>query len=1131
MDAQSNRRIRRLAGRALALLVGTALAGSMMVSAPLQMTASAQETATQLAEPGDSTITNDQFWYDTDGNPIYSQAGQILDVKDADGSVTHYWYGTYFRGAKDYYANPTGQAQKHDFDYPVEGVVAYSSKDMVNWKNEGLVLSRDEVEKGDVDMPTTNPWTGRMGVYYIEDLGKYAIIISHNALVVALSDSPTGPFVFDRILNMKDYGLSEVYPGDLTGFVDTDGSDYLVYSSPSGRNYTYVAQVGVKDGKVDLVKRKSIYGRSNGREGNCMFKYKGKYYASSSDLFGWDGSHVYWRVADDIWGPYSPEKSYNTMEGAEDFGHVSQTGFYHTLNAGTDKELVIYAGDRWSDFAGNGLGYNVWEPLSFKDDGTPVFNSLSQWNLDAANGTWQVAEQNNYVRNGSFEADRVTVPYTDKDSPKNWMNDFAAWTTTDTKIVTNDSDRSGRVGDRNLKFASTDGNDYSASTSQTIAPTGYPLPDGEYVLSAQYRADAAVQGEAKLTATSGGQEFSVDLKDSTNKSWKEVSVPVTVKGGEVTVSVSVNGKASDVLYVDDIELVSAAGVQSADKTQLAKAVAAVKGLKESDYVASRWQAVASAQSSAQTVLDKADATQDEVNEALKALSIARDGLTSSLLDDYSFESGSQSWIGDGDITRVDTGRKVTADTRVKSHYGRYTWQSAPTDSDGTYALTQTVTLPAGWYELSVHAMGDAYTADGNYLRLALSANDSTLAAQSINLNKSDVWTKTSIKTYFDGGALTVGISGSQKAGTLVAYDDVMLVRTAPGEQTGPDKSALQIVVDAVAELDEQAYTSESWSVLQQAVKTAQSLLADESATQDAIDQAREAVLAAKNALVSSELLSNAGFENGQDPWALTLRNGTKQGSIRVKDANFREGGYSWNSWTNASQDYTLSQTVENLPAGWYELSGWYKGYEGYNNAVSLALCSGEEKLGETKLEMVGDKTWNQGTVKVYLPAAANLTATLDVKADKGEKGWFGAFDDFSLRSVSAPAPDSIEITSLPSKVEYMVGDAFDSTGLAVTGSYTVNGGQTVSMPLGAGDYTVSEPDMSTAGTQTVTVNVGENGPSASFEITVKEKEPEPTPDPDPNPIPGLIEKVISIVTSIVTPIVDFIRNLFPHWTR
>ena len=68
--------------------------------------------------------------------------------------------------------------------------------------------------------------------------------------------------------------------------------------------------------------------------------------------------------------------------------------------------MIIYCGDRWGDFAGNGIGYNQWVPLSFDKEGKPYFNNLHQWKLDAEKGTWEVGEGNNYISNPEFEADR-----------------------------------------------------------------------------------------------------------------------------------------------------------------------------------------------------------------------------------------------------------------------------------------------------------------------------------------------------------------------------------------------------------------------------------------------------------------------------------------------------------------------------------------------------------------------------------------------------------------------------------------------------------------------------------------------------------------------------------------------------
>ena len=73
---------------------------------------------------------------------------------------------------------------------------------------------------------------------------------------------------------------------------------------------------------------------------------------------------------------------------------------------------------------------------------------------------------------------------------------------------------------------------------------------------------------------------------------------------------------------------------------------------------------------------------------------------------------------------------------------------------------------------------------------------------------------------------------------------------------------------------------------------------------------------------------------------------------------------------------------------------------------------------------------------------------------------------------------------MPTKTEYFVGDALDTTGLSLLvtkSNYTV---QTVTT-----GYTLSDVDMTTAGEKTVTVTY--EGQTATFTINVVEKPAEP----------------------------------------
>lgn len=50
---------------------------------------------------GFNRITNDSFWYATDGTPIYSQGGGIFRFKDPQtGKEKYYWYGVHYKEAE-----------------------------------------------------------------------------------------------------------------------------------------------------------------------------------------------------------------------------------------------------------------------------------------------------------------------------------------------------------------------------------------------------------------------------------------------------------------------------------------------------------------------------------------------------------------------------------------------------------------------------------------------------------------------------------------------------------------------------------------------------------------------------------------------------------------------------------------------------------------------------------------------------------------------------------------------------------------------------------------------------------------------------------------------------------------------
>jgi len=446
---------------------------------------------------GSSTIINDRFWKDTAGDFIYSQGGGVQRLGD-----TYYWYGVRYGGAPTYAANPASKNNDTSF----HGITTYSSKDLVNWKLEAT------------DQPAnTSGWFGRLGVAYNSNSKKYVLIAQGGGgLYFATSNKPNGGFVFDHVQTNLP-GIVNGATGDQTIFQDDDGQAYLVSSSSNGRANRYVSPLRAAD--FLAAETAVLVYKGGGREGNCMFKYGGHYYFCSSDLHGWNASQTYCVSASNIRGPYGAEF---VLSGTEaDYSHVTQTGFFFNVT-GSDTTTVIFAGDRWSDFAGNGLGFNQWLPLTFSGT-TPKFQSLSAWSLNVASGSWSIARENNWISNPTFEADRVSVT-----TPVGWVATGGS----------NNSD--GRTGNWSFQLTG------SGTLEQSITN----LPNGTYSLAVWAKSSAA--GASLSAKNFGGSDTTVAIPSGTN--WAQVTLPsLTVTSGKLDLSAASGGAT---LKLDDFTLVA-----------------------------------------------------------------------------------------------------------------------------------------------------------------------------------------------------------------------------------------------------------------------------------------------------------------------------------------------------------------------------------------------------------------------------------------------------------------------------------------------------------------------------------------------------------------------------------------------
>jgi hypothetical protein len=182
--------------------------------------------------------------------------------------------------------------------------------------------------------------------------------------------------------------------------------------------------------------------------------------------------------------------------------------------------MVIFGGDRWSDFAGNGIGYNQWVPLTFNGI-APIMQSMSEWYINATTGTWSVGPGNNYVLNPSFEADRVS------------MTQPAGWTASNSANVSG-----GHTGRWSWQLSST------SSLDQTITD----LPNGAYTLSVWVKSSSA--GGQIYAKGFGGADKTASVLAGT--AWTSLSITgISVSNGQCSVGVTSSGQN---ITVDDFVL-------------------------------------------------------------------------------------------------------------------------------------------------------------------------------------------------------------------------------------------------------------------------------------------------------------------------------------------------------------------------------------------------------------------------------------------------------------------------------------------------------------------------------------------------------------------------------------------------
>lgn len=169
------------------------------------------------------------------------------------------------------------------------------------------------------------------------------------------------------------------------------------------------------------------------------------------------------------------------------------------------------------------------------------------------------------------------------------------------------------------------------------------------------------------------------------------------------------------------------------------------------------------------------------------------------------------------------------------------------------------------------------------------------------------------------------------------------------------------------------------------------------------------------------LLSNSGFEDGDDGvWTIEAEPDGCVG-IKTESSNTRNGSYCLHFWDDEDFTYTVYQTVT-LAAGTYTLSAYVQGGDNGTDDtfVLYALVGSDEYTASATLS--GWQTWdNPEITNIVIDEETDVTVGVKVSASSG--AW-GSWEDFTLYAVESndedepnTGADSTDDTTTDTKTE------------------------------------------------------------------------------------------------------------------
>lgn len=350
-----------------------------------------------------------ELWPDNNGVHINAHGGGMLF---RDG--VYYWFGEH---------KIEGEAGNAAH----VGVRVYSSRDLYNWRDEGIALSvvddpASPIVRGCImERPKVifNPRTRKFVMWFhlepkdagysgslsgvavadqvagpyrflcafrpnagvwpmnVPDADKCELSAEELALVGKL-DLPGGPVPYypKHLLFRRDFVGGQM-ARDMTLFVDDDGAAYHIYSSEvNGTLHISKLSDDFLSPAGEFVR--VLPGQFN--EAPAMMKWDGRYFLFTSGCTGWAPNSARLAAADSIRGPWEELGNPCLGTGAQ-IANTFESQSTFVLPVAGRPGAFIFMADRWRPE--NAIeGRYVWLPIQFKH-GVPVIEWRDEWTLGA----------------------------------------------------------------------------------------------------------------------------------------------------------------------------------------------------------------------------------------------------------------------------------------------------------------------------------------------------------------------------------------------------------------------------------------------------------------------------------------------------------------------------------------------------------------------------------------------------------------------------------------------------------------------------------------------------------------------------------------------------------------------------